>query len=1826
MAKKKINDYIFQPGVGKNTNLFPDAYWLIENNLDYIKAEANGFIANRITVDSAVNLRVEAVRLLTANKTFLQDEITAWIAAQVAGNIAPFVGFTYDSAKCKRDVGFVIDAYIYDIRYGGNEKTIDVSKQYWLGGAPQVDGSRAAEVAAHQRLRDIINNNILPRVAIASQQSPATSTQNTTAPSAEAGTTTIITTLSGILTSVIQNGLSVLPTVQYSIYPFAGYVYDSVKCARDIGYVLNAYLHDLRYGGNISTRNIASRYWDNGIPQVDGDRQPEVVTHEFIRDLITNSVLPETGAPFTYQSAINRVDSGAKTAEPGSPTRISTLAGIIINVITNGVSSNPAPVYGVSTIKLQGRYELEDLLLITNASTNSIIYNFGDPQLGAVINYFSAYNSNENYFDSDFPTFLQTSDSITTLYLTADTSSASATDSIQIFVEDHEQRVRPYDFGTDAIERLRVAQPQSMLDADFEYGLQPTKWQAIGIARGYPSVYEVPGTDTAVANVTTDASSGTGGVGESLITVTTVGNHGFTVGTPITIKALANTISGFSRAEGTFIINSVPTTSSFTYYAVAKVGTTNGQVLASTYSQLRRAAFYTGANIGAPTISVQTNGISGTFNSKFITNFGTDQIAITGTMPPIGSPIAGFGISTGCQVTSIVGPGGASAAVTPTLQNNVNPGDTSIVLNGSAGVLEGMGVDNGSGTSIFVSGISGNTVSFTGSFTSAKIGRNQTFLNVSGSAQSPAGDGAIFTIGVIEVPATDPVEYAFAVNAITTPGTNYQVGNRIKILGTNFTGGATPLNDLTLQVGSIDANGGITAVVIISSTAPGTTGSYANLTGTILPNIGTNASFDITRSNGTYSTVTINVSGSDWKTGDRILVSGTSLSGASPANDLLLEVTNTSAGSISQISVISGTAVQGENIEFWSAISLSELTTSQISDNTVITASAIAKFLATFTSNHGLAPGSSVIVTINSNGTNHELAAGPSYVEQITSPTTFIWTARAPGTVDTTVQLSGVIYARPDSFFIHRPFDGGVQLGTGGPQHGAQSVRMSKKYIRYQSGKGIMYTTGALFAPSYNLSSANADGLTPGSYITIVTDDVDHGCQVGAEIRVIGVETSGYNGHYVVTDVVNERTLKVQAQTTLGNLYGKMGPEAQISLYKWHGATVRAGTFDDQNGMFWQYDGQYLSVGRRFSTFQLAGTITIQPDTNLVTGTATRFRDQVKAGDKVVIRGMTHVVTSVSSDTSLTVNPDYRGVVTATNAKMCLIQDIIIRQQQFNKDKLDGLGSSGYNIDITKMQMIGIQWSWYGAGFIDFMLRGSDGNFVFAHRIRTSNVNTEAYMRTGNLPVRYEVINESAVGLLANSITSSQTTIPLVDATLFPSTAGIVYVDNEIIAFSGKSGNSLIGCTRSAPLVNFVGGAQRTFTAGAAATHEYNTGVILISCTTSPIISHWGSAMLTDGRFDEDRGYIFSYAATNISITTTKQTAFLIRLAPTVSNALVGDLGERELLNRAQLLLKGIEITSDTGTGGIVIEGVLNPQNYPINPSAIAWGGLAGSAQGGQPSFAQIAPGGSVSWASGTTQTTANATVATFPTGSVTARSISWRSNRSLENGSNWFAITQADFTSYTSQGLEVGDAISGTGIPANTFINQIQFWYNDSTLGALYIIYMSQNANQNVNGNSTLTVSKTYQLQGTSVMFFTTASWNLTGATTGTEVSDARFPANTFVTRASNNSYFGTTYVRAQFSQTSTSSAVVPGTTTITFRFGQPPYGLPGETVFSFIANPGSSSHLYLDELKELTNTTLGGRGTYPNGPDVLAINVYKASGAAVTANIVLRWGEAQA
>jgi hypothetical protein len=380
--------------------------------------------------------------------------------------------------------------------------------------------------------------------------------------------------------------------------------------------------------------------------------------------------------------------------------------------------------------------------------------------------------------------------------------------------------------------------------------------------------------------------------------------------------------------------------------------------------------------------------------------------------------------------------------------------------------------------------------------------------------------------------------------------------------------------------------------------------------------------------------------------------------------------------------------------------------------------------------------------------------------------------------------------------------------------------------------------------------------------------------------------------------------------------------------------------------------------------------------------------------------------------------------------------------------------------------------------------------------------------------------------------------------------------------------------------------------------------------------------------FDEDRGYLFSYTSTGVSISTTRTTAFLIRLAPSVSNAIIGDLGDRDLLNRAQLLLKEISITANpqsvTDSGGIVVEGVLNPQNYPLNPADIAWQGLSGLAQGGQPSFAQIGPGGSVNWNGGASLTTRTATVsADIDTGFVY--------NGVFTQRSSPFYVAYADFVAngpvligsrvFSQNPSALSGSAGRTYTVTNTLVSGTSF----------YLFYFTSNFNE-TNSTQNVTAATDYRFVYptftglTNRILFTQASWEASGATVGTSVAatETKFPAGTSVSTVARRIHGTATFYEVSFNQTSIQP--IAAAATVAFSFGNPPFAQPGETVFSFIASPGERSTLDLDTLKELTTTAIGGRGCFPNGPDVLAINVYKVSGAAVSGNLTVRWGEAQA
>jgi hypothetical protein len=620
----------------------------------------------------------------------------------------------------------------------------------------------------------------------------------------------------------------------------------------------------------------------------------------------------------------------------------------------------------------------------------------------------------------------------------------------------------------------------------------------------------------------------------------------------------------------------------------------------------------------------------------------------------------------------------------------------------------------------------------------------------------------------------------------------------------------------------------------------------------------------------------------------------------------------------------------------------------------------------TFGSPHGLVPGSPIYIVDTTAGTQaHE---GRFFVNTVINGTQVSYNAGQTVTSGSITTTNVSVYAVNDSFFIHRPFDGGVLMGPSLPVHGLEAKRQTKRYFRYQSGKGILFSTGTLFNPIFDIqtSTYSAPDIT-------ITTQIPHGLQAGAIVRLYGITSANYNDDYEVKSITSDFSFTVAAGSPAPtDATAKLGDQPRLAVIKWVGASIRCGLFDDSNGMYWEYDGQELAVVRRSSTFQLAGTVEVTNGSQTVTGTNTRFTEQLKVGDLITIRGQTYLVSTITSDTSLSISPENRGA-TASGVKPTIVRELRVPQSKFNMDRIDGTDTpSGYTVDLAKMQMLGIQYSWYGAGFIDFMLRGPRGEFVTVHRMKNNNMNDEAYMRSGNLPCRYEVSNTAGIDKLAVATGITTTSLTLTDASRFPvppvgissnlvmvtsDQSGTIY--HELMSYTGKSGNILTGVTTATSYTQYLAGANRTFS---GATNSYNhpisSSVILLNNTCAPTISHWGSAVIMDGGFDEDSGYLFNLSRTNVSVSGNSSTAILLfRPAPSVSNTIPGLLGEREVINRSQITLKELSLNNNSSRN-LEISAILNPSNVGAATWLNANTTTVGTASVFQPSFAQYATSG----------------------------------------------------------------------------------------------------------------------------------------------------------------------------------------------------------------------------------------------------------------------------
>ena len=137
----------------------------------------------------------------------------------------------------------------------------------------------------------------------------------------------------------------------------------------------------------------------------------------------------------------------------------------------------------------------------------------------------------------------------------------------------------------DPVTKLRVSEPTNLIDTDFEYGLQPTKWETVELINNTPSFFSASG-DTTIPNlvdVITTASS-------REIKVTTALPHGLAVGIPLNISG-----SKSLTADGAYIINSIPDATTFTYLCKQNQLTTASIV--DLYTSIITGQFFQGSQI-----------------------------------------------------------------------------------------------------------------------------------------------------------------------------------------------------------------------------------------------------------------------------------------------------------------------------------------------------------------------------------------------------------------------------------------------------------------------------------------------------------------------------------------------------------------------------------------------------------------------------------------------------------------------------------------------------------------------------------------------------------------------------------------------------------------------------------------------------------------------------------------------------------------------------------------------------------------------------------------------------------------------------------------------------------------------------------------------------------------------------------------------------------------------------------------------------------------------------------------------------------------------------
>ena len=808
------------------------------------------------------------------------------------------------------------------------------------------------------------------------------------------------------------------------------------------------------------------------------------------------------------------------------------------------------------------------------------------------------------------------------------------------------------------------------------------------------------------------------------------------------------------------------------------------------------------------------------------------------------------------------------------------------------------------------------------------------------------------------------------------------------------------------------------------------------------------------------------------------------------------------------------------------------------------------------------------------------------------------------------------VYVRPSGYSLHRPFDGGVEMSVGSGNSYAQIVRQTRKYFRYQSGKGIQVSFAINFKPSIDLESMTRFSSTTIECKTRRPHNLVSGLfvEIAESQDSNGEESTLYNGIFQVT-VVDLVTFRIVANAPVPEgLESRAYGFPQFHVRSWTNGAIRSGMFDFQNGMFFEFDGQNIYCVRRSSTQQTAGTVSALRGSELIFGDNTKFTAQFEEGDSIVMRGQTYRIIDIQDDTTLSVRPEYRGstgleitfdpaiqvnvstdvfsivrhglsrnipviynsidgesigglvngrtyyadVIDANSfrllatpngtvvnlssqgttnlhsfvpAKSGIIVtktvDTKIPQGEWNVDTCDGNGPSGYNLDLSRIQMCYIDYSWYGAGKIRFGFKTNDGLVRYVHEFKHNNILFESYFRSGNMPARYEV----ATGL---------------------------------------------------------------------------------NPTYIPSLFHWGTSVIMDGTFDDDRAYLFTEGSQTLSVegTTTKSFAANgINLDTDLFTVLTHGFKTGDVVQFQSIAADGLPgIDSQNPATQVVgsqeFTNLTNTAKYKVfvnSPDLIHL----------TPEDATITLGATVS-RSGGTVTVNTATPHNIPN----ENNVGVYGLPDVANIPPFYVgpvtVVDADTFTFPATG---SFTVSSTPAPGAAIAEVLNFT-SQGNIQYTYFLHPDGSLNNTTGPNFQPLVS---------LRLSPSADSGLTGKLGDRDIINRMQVRMQEVGISTDELVEVKLILNGRLNNLGFTPVAPPSLVELVEHTPQDTIS-GGVQVYNFQAQGGSTTTVDIDELFELSNSILGGDNIFPDGPDILTVCVSRLTGEPTRTSAKLTWTEAQA